>query len=221
MFLIIEHAAHDPAVRVVVWTATGRAFNAGADWKVHEPIKPARVTHPILADHDDWRTAKRSRCAHSKRHPGIIPQLLYPCASPAKHQNTSISYTSWQEAYRARGMGQPKSNDTACKNLTLAFWDFPKARHSCHNPSPLRLSLSPATAHHVMSLLPSALDPCHTLVVPGQHHKSILVHYIPPNIPVSLDPYELSPSSHPTVCAATEFTPAITLALNPSPRFAL
>jgi len=32
MFLILEHAAQDPAVRTVLWTAAGRAFNAGADW---------------------------------------------------------------------------------------------------------------------------------------------------------------------------------------------
>jgi len=83
MFLIIEHAAHDPAVRVVVWTATGRAFNAGADWKT-------MMTGEQQKEVD----------AH-------IPNDI-------------------QEAYRARGMGQPKSNDTACKNLTLAFWDFPK-----------------------------------------------------------------------------------------------
>merc|ERR1711865_673685 len=32
MFLILEHAAQDPAVRALLWTGAGRAFNAGADW---------------------------------------------------------------------------------------------------------------------------------------------------------------------------------------------
>merc|ERR1711865_912715 len=32
MFLILEHAAQDSAVRALLWTGAGRAFNAGADW---------------------------------------------------------------------------------------------------------------------------------------------------------------------------------------------
>eukprot|EP00656_Telonema_subtile_P018920 TRINITY_DN20278_c0_g1_i1.p1 TRINITY_DN20278_c0_g1~~TRINITY_DN20278_c0_g1_i1.p1 ORF type:complete len:314 (-),score=102.59 TRINITY_DN20278_c0_g1_i1:18-959(-) len=32
MFLVLEHAAQDSAVRCLLWTAAGRAFNAGADW---------------------------------------------------------------------------------------------------------------------------------------------------------------------------------------------
>merc|ERR1712166_915163 len=45
MFLILEHAAQDPAARCVLWTGVGRAFNAGADWnganqqqEVHDAI---------------------------------------------------------------------------------------------------------------------------------------------------------------------------------------
>jgi len=80
MFLILEHAEHDPDVKCLLWTGAGRAFNAGADWK----------------GSDQWEEAEAALGAEV------------------------------MEAYLARGVGQAAAGDLACKNLTLAFWDFGK-----------------------------------------------------------------------------------------------
>mmetsp|Transcript_47876 Transcript_47876/g.104157 ORF Transcript_47876/g.104157 Transcript_47876/m.104157 type:complete len:287 (+) Transcript_47876:73-933(+) len=74
IFVIIEHAKRDPAVKVLIWTGRGKAWCSGAALKGE--------------------------------------QKVYVPADAIKE-------------YKARAM-MPGDKDIACKNLTLAFWDFPK-----------------------------------------------------------------------------------------------